>query len=245
MRIYRQKSGAMKVYIHSGDINEQKAIEILTNIASSIVLDSNWYNETNQWAREIAAKYNITVEKVAKITAILSPLCEWEMNKTKVLKVLDAWQHGEKISVHYRRNMDKVYSILENKNKTDEQLFGPKTGEFYRNILDPNNAQNNAVIDSIACSILLDCGELPGSYKIVSSEFAKAQQIYANVAQQFNVSVGQLQAATWVYARKQRNKSKNVGSLMLAEYEKLSFQNSAINPYRFARIIKIRMKSVD
>ena len=241
MRTFRQKNNNIKIYIHSGDIDEQKATQILTNIASSINLNSNWYSEANLWAKETTNKYNISIEQVAKITAILSPLCKWELNKIKVLQVLDAWQHGEKISVHFGKNMDKVYSVLENENKTDEQLFGPKTGEFYRNILNPDNTQNNAVIDSIACSILLDCADLPGSYKIAPTEFKKAQSIYANAAQKFNVSVGQLQAATWGYVREKRIKNKNITNLMLAEYDALSFQNSSINPYRLARIIKIKL----
>lgn len=233
MRVYKQDTqSTVKFAIHAHDIDIERSKDMLTELTLFVpTLNSNWYNEANVWANEVADTYNLSLEVVAKVTSILSPQTAWEDNQNRAVKVIHAWQVShKKVSCHTKKNMQKAYNVLNGNDVT----FGLKTDNFWKTIVNPSH--NKPVIDSIAMSCLLDLYDIPGSYGFSDKNYYKAVKVYNYVANSFNVNVSNLQASIWEYAREKKNNNFNMGIAALDLYN----CNGAthVNPYKFAEKLK-------
>lgn len=209
MRIYRQpKYKNVKFHIHSGDIEENYATKQLIAVALRADLrDKNWYQNAHDFAKELSEKYQISLDTVCQVIAVLSPMTEWGLNKRQATKCIESWTYGVEVpcSMNYAFTQ-KAYDILDGKRVLEDSQYSKKTYRFYRNILDVNN-QPNVCIDSHAVSVLVGFTNYTGSYKITGSEYLKAEKIYQQVAKLFNLKPGELQAIVWEQAKREKTES--------------------------------------
>jgi len=205
MKIFRQLSNnSIKVTVRKTDVDFNNAVATLREFASNVA-PSSWYYDANVWAKSVAQELDYSLETVCAVTALLSPLTEWELNKRRAYRVLVAWKDGQEISVHTKAAMTNVYACLRNQ----PFKFGVKTGPFYQNILNPDQI-NPVVVDSLAMSIVLGLGDLPGTYALKDNGLEVVQQVYETVAIEKNFIPSALQAATWEKANALRKNNRNI-----------------------------------
>lgn len=148
----------------------------------------------------VATDYDVPLEIVCNVTAILSPMTSWELNQKYTVKAIAQWKNNKRKSVHmFPTNTNKAYQILDGK----AIELGQKTGPFAHNLCYPNTS-TEVTIDSIAYRILIGMHYYSGTYKIALSECNLAKVIYTEVAQELNMLPSELQAMVWVQARKER-----------------------------------------
>lgn len=207
MRIFRQTSNnTIQITIQRQDINFTDCVDTLSEYAKD-AYDSDWYVDAHKWAADIAQKFNYPLETVVAVTALLSPLTEWNLNKRRAIRVLEAWNEGNKISVHTIQTMTQVYACL-----SGQQFnFGPKTGAFYDCIMRPYESKD-IVIDSLAASIVIGFGEIPGTYNLKENVLLMIKDVYREVARRYNVAPNRLQAATWEKANIARKSNRGLGA---------------------------------
>lgn len=207
MKIFRQASNqTIKININKTDINFNDCTTILSEYAQD-AFDSNWYVDANEWAVNVAQTLEYSIEQVVAVTALLSPLTEWNLNKRRAIRVLTAWKNDEKISVHTVNTMQQVYACLSG----EAFNFGPKTGAFYDCIMRPYESKD-VVIDSLAASIVIGFGEIPGTYNLKENVLLMVKDVYREVARRYNVRPNRLQAATWEKANIARKGNRGLGA---------------------------------
>lgn len=165
----------------------------------------DWYADAKNFAKQLSVKYQISIVKVAKVIAALSPRQRWETNKKMAELCIASWSSNlERPKVHVFSAMSNTaYAIL------DEKPFnlGPKVANFAANILGYDAL---VTVDSLAISIPLGLYEYAGSYKFKQPVYQFVESLYIHAAQVVGVSPSKMQAITWVVCRrlKAENKSK-------------------------------------
>jgi hypothetical protein len=165
----------------------------------------NWYSEANEFAHDLAAKYTLPVDTVARLIAVLSPLQKWERNKYYADLALR--EHAATGIVPrgchmLSMNVAKAQDLLDG----NGAKLGPKTEAFYKNIL---GCRESVTVDSVAASIAIGWSDMPGGYKMSNACFDTIAQAYHLAASIVQLSPSELQAVTWVIAR--RSKRANNG----------------------------------
>jgi phosphotransferase system HPr (HPr) family protein len=94
----------------------------------------DWYRQMREYGLAQAAKYNVPVPQAIGALAALSAGTEWQANKTKFERILQAQSQGKPFP--YSMNFDahrKAQAILSGQ-LTPEQAFAtsPKVGQFYQ-----------------------------------------------------------------------------------------------------------------
>ena len=232
MKIYRQSKvsyddngqpivingeGTIKTSVQYTDIDFAGCVATLIEYATD-AHRSNWYVDANFWAQSVAKQYGLSLKVVCDVTALLSPLTEWNLNKRRAERVFEAWQRGERISVSFKTAMVNVYNCLEGK----PFKLGPKTGCFAQAIFEPNNLDNLPVIDSLAMQIVLGLGDIPASVGFQEKSLELVQQVYVEAAKTYGVTPVSLQAATWVKANVRRKTNRNVIPTILGDAASMS-----------------------
>lgn len=218
MKIFRQPSSqTLKTTVQYSDIDFAGCVATLIDYAKD-TYTSNWYVDANFWAQSVAKQYNLSLKTVCDVTALLSPLTEWNLNKRRAERVFDAWQHGERISVSFKNAMTNVYNCLEGKPFN----LGPKTGCFAQVIFEPNNLENLPVIDSLAMQIVLGLGDIPASVGFKERSLQLVQQVYVEAAKVYGVTPVSLQAATWMKANVRRKANRNVIPNILGDADSMT-----------------------
>jgi hypothetical protein len=164
----------------------------------------NWYNKAHKYAKMLSEKYNVSLAKVCGIISALSPSTNWNKNIKDTEELLKG-NSTHKFSA-YGHNVLKAYKILNAALDMDVELFfslktGAKTLNFYRNILEPKNA-NYVTIDRHAYAIWIG-SEGSGEARITLKLYREIAQDYVKVAEQLRILPAQLQAVTWVAYREQ------------------------------------------
>lgn len=209
-------AGVIKTSIQHTDISFADCVTTLVEYAKD-AHSSNWYVDANVWAQSVAKLYNLSLKVVCDVTALLSPLTEWNLNKRRAERVFEAWQRGERISVSFKTTMSNVYNCLEGK----PFKLGPKTSCFAQAIFEPNNHENLPVIDSLAMQIVLGLGDIPASLGFKEKSLELVQQVYVEAARLYNVTPVSLQAATWVKANVRRKMNRNVIPTILGDNQSI------------------------
>lgn len=218
MKIFRQpKSQTIKTTVQHIDINFGDCVTTLIDYATD-AYSSNWYVDANFWAQSVAKQYYLPLKVVCDVTALLSPLTEWNLNKRRAERVFEAWRRGERISVSFKKAMENVYNCLDGQ----PYNLGPKTGCFAQAIFEPNNLDNLPVIDSLAMQIVLGLGDIPASVGFKTKSLELVQQVYVEAAKVYGVTPISLQAATWMKANVRRKANRNVIPNILGDSASMS-----------------------
>lgn len=138
----------------------QRLLGVYRSASTATVLDGrSWYQEAFQSCLEIADSYDLPVELVAALVAILSPNNSWEQNLDDASTVIEYYQYSGVENVYdckvltYNRNKEKAFSLLWEIDYDGTSydaavrayVRGPKVSAFHRAILGDRNA---LVLDS-------------------------------------------------------------------------------------------------
>lgn len=171
----------------------------------------NWYNDGHEFCKELATKYNLSLSQVCAVVSALSPGTNWEVNKRDAIGLIESYLDLRKYKhkfTTYGANVVKAQKILSGEiepGKAFSLKTGPKTYNFYRNLLEPNNP-DFCTIDRHAYTIAT--GETyksltPKQYKDIAMHYTKA-------AAKVGILPCQLQAVLWVDHRIKQEISFNI-----------------------------------
>ena len=109
--------------------------------SENIYNGSMWYANANIICKSLSKEYNITIETVAKVMAVLSPRNKWERNILDTKSVIVAHKNNidpKNIKVcTFNKNKFKAFNILSGKETIKPSA--KKTYSFYKNILLDDN----------------------------------------------------------------------------------------------------------
>jgi len=163
-----------------------------------------WYYYAHFYARKTANKYDVPITQVAGVLSALSPNNKWERNIIDAKHLIRDFKLGRdlkytKVST-YGANKTKAIRIL-NGEPVEKIILGPKTWNFYNNILHPSS-EDFVTIDFHALNIYLGSYETkPLSKKL----YDKVSKTYIQAAREIDLLPNQLQAITWVTWRKMKS----------------------------------------
>jgi len=183
----------------------------LANLSQAEILQaSDWYDEAQQEARQIAEKLDMPIYIVVGVMASLSPNNKWERNLVNAYELCKAFQDGQgmdsvKVST-YHKMKEKAWGILKEFPDYETvivRLSGKKIISFFRNIM----GEDDITIDGHAKNIYYNerVGLTHAKTSISIKEYAKLQKEYLTVAKEYDLLGRQLQAITWVAWKKKHN----------------------------------------
>lgn len=190
-----------KLKIKNKEYGQRHIINNIKRVYKETTEDSHFYDEAFDWCADIAKRSNISVFMVAGVLAALSPLREWENNKTLAY---DAIIHGN-IHGHFSNQVNKVKEILKGATIRDIEtiLKGIKTVNFFRNII--SSADSTSVtIDRHAIGIALNTYSIS---TISQKQYEFLADCYRKASAELNIIPKTLQATTWVFWREQKGYS--------------------------------------
>lgn len=170
-----------------------------------------WYTDANNYCKELAQRFNISIQQAAGLIATFSPQAGWVENKRYAVTYL------LNPSIQFRTLVQQIKAnkIATLKSETDiyyalstrGKAF--KTKAFYINILHPDIPMG-VTIDRHAIAI---CLQKPNNVFALGIEYSQLteiqykffEQCYFKAAKILNVLPHELQAITWVTYRRLRD----------------------------------------
>lgn len=170
----------------------------------------NWYLEANAYARELAARFNISLQQSAGVIAAFSPQAGWLENKRYAVSFL---LHPH-VRLRSQVQIDKAKKILTLISEADIyaalSINGTawKTKAFFLNILNPD-IQTEATIDRHAIAVCIqspsNVNPLPQKHGCLKpTQYKFFQTCYIKAANKLGILPQQLQAITWIVYRRLR-----------------------------------------
>lgn len=182
-----------------GDLERRRdnIVEMFRRASEDEILEGKaWYAETHNWCQARADEYGLTLETVAAIVAVLSPLQAWTQNKKSAKRVLAT---GSAVGCGLKSNCRKAEAILRGAAPLDV-LNGDKVLNFYQNII-TGGENDGATIDRHAVSIAegREVGDAErGKLLRTKRQYADYVEAYRAAALILGIHVAMLQAITWV-----------------------------------------------
>lgn len=98
----------------------------------------HWYTDQHNYLKDMAQHFDVSLNVVCGITAVLSPMVSWQENVNMTYRVLKfKGKVPKNIKMPgFRRNMNKALGIYRTK-QVFPHLSGPKVTQFYHNLLNP------------------------------------------------------------------------------------------------------------
>lgn len=167
-----------------------------------------WYEKANEYCKELAGRFAITIQQAAGIIAAFSPQAGWTENKRYAISFLlnptirlrSLVQDKKARKILKLKNEADIYNTLSINNKAY------KTKSFYLNILN-FDIQTDVTIDRHAVSICtqnIDNVYATAKFDPTKSQYYFFQSCYIKAAAQLDIFPHQLQAITWMVYRRIR-----------------------------------------
>ena len=172
------------------------------------------YDNMRGWCEGVADSYGLELFKVVGIFAAFSPQMAVDANKRLCLQFIRTGR-----AKHYGVLNAKAERILNAKeSEVPAILNGPKISAFYWNILHPID-DRRVTIDRHALACVLQTPKKvkaldDGVYQMTKLQFMRFEQVYMDVAKEFDIAPCQLQAILWETYRRLRS---------LRDYEDVPF----------------------
>jgi len=160
----------------------------------------DWYRK----ARGEGRKLGRTLHRGVGVIAALSPMTAWDTNIEQANKLAAVHAAGEPMPTEgygFTRNTVKAWRILEGERPLDV-LGGDKVRSFYRNML---GCDHSVTIDRWAVRIAL--GDPRHSGAVPSGQYEAMANAFRAVAARLDIGAHQLQAATWVWIRREHGRT--------------------------------------
>jgi hypothetical protein len=163
------------------------------------IIGLQWYSDQHNYLKDMASHFDVPMELVCGITAVLSPSISWQSNVNLTYHVL---KFKGKIPSNiktpcYRINLKKAIKIYKKK-RVFPTLSGPKVTQFYLNLLNPFD-DNNITIDSFMIGCFYDISDRKNVGKHAgkkSIEFLKSE--IKELAVKYDLLPLQFQAIVWI-----------------------------------------------
>ena len=161
----------------------------------------DWYSEAHDFAESLAVAYNVKLDKVAQVIAVLSPAVSWELNKKDANNLIAGFKQHIALDVRvstYGQNKAKAINVL-----TGAQVLQPsamKTFAFYTNILTAG-MNDNVTVDRHAYKALHNI-KRGGAVAPTKKEYEELEAAYQLLAEENNLTPPQFQAVVWVAYKK-------------------------------------------
>ena len=174
--------------------------------------DRQWYSRANRFCSRLAVTFGTDKARVIAVMAALSPGTHWDRNKQETRAMLEEWR-GQRTTglfpyTTYPANVKKARAILA---ATDRACYldlvkpipasGHKIGAFYRNILDPKDAEP-VTIDRHAIAICLGHAPGDGEQQLTGYRYRCYTAAYRKVAAERGMVPSEVQAITWAAYRR-------------------------------------------
>jgi len=134
----------------------------------------DWYRQGHTYCKSLSDKYNVLLVSVCGVMSALSPGTNWEQNKKDTVALLsDAKYHK---FTTYGQNVAKARRILTNGVAKFSPITGPKTYNFFFNLLEPDNPLF-VTVDRHAYTIATDqiyTGIHAAEYRRIAQRYIKA-----------------------------------------------------------------------
>jgi soluble lytic murein transglycosylase-like protein len=174
----------------------------------------NWYPDARSWAFLKAQQYGVEVDVVAAIISALSPRNEWSRNLLDADRLLMCYERGDHgpdfvNSATFKKNVWRAWMV---RAKLDSTIVmtSPKTRAFVDNITWPEG--ESVTIDTWAYRIAEGNLSLPAK-GLSRKNYDRYAGVYQRAARFVGLRPCELQAVTWVEARK-RVKILKRGSML-------------------------------
>lgn len=170
----------------------------------------SWYNDANNYCKELAQRFNITLPQAAGIIAAFSPQSGWVENKRYAVTYLlnpslQLRSEVQQLKAHKivtLKSETEIYNAL----STNGQAF--KTKAFFVNILNPDIV-TGVTIDRHAIAV---CIQKPDNVYALSKDYAQPTEqqykffetCYMAASKKLNILPHELQAITWLTYRRLR-----------------------------------------
>lgn len=165
-----------------------------------------WYAQAHQDCKDLAEKYNITLEQSCAIVAALSPRVAWAVNVACAEKCIIAWMRGlQPTDIHieaFRANRAKAWAILDNPHHDPKTYVGkpktaPKVRAFYECLLNPLTTREVCIDSWMARAATNDMGRTA----ITPKEFQAIAHEVALLADSYGIPPLVMQAIIWESVR--------------------------------------------
>jgi len=170
-----------------------------------------WYQGAHEHARKLADRYETTLETAMAVVSALSPRNKWSNNlkdaDTVLAAVYSGARHPFDLKVHTTyTNRDKAFSIEKTGNL--DLLTGAKVTAFFDNILNYKDS-TDVTVDVHAYRV--SQGDFDVKAKtLTDTEIVEIKNAYTEASQRIGLSPLEIQAVTWIVARRYR-KAKVTG----------------------------------
>jgi hypothetical protein len=187
-------------------ISSQNILKVYKQATPQEILDGmSWYERAHDSAVELSNKHGMPLDAVAGVIAALSPQTSWERNLFDADRLLAAFVRSAKSASQtkissYKSNRRKAVRIM--KAKSGENGFslttGPKTWNFYRNILNPTNNEF-CTIDRFAYGVASGRTlRTIDDIDLTAKRYRDTVKAYQDAARSVGILPHQMQAVCWV-----------------------------------------------
>lgn len=202
--------------------SEKKCINSILRFHSLATIDEikegiRWYEDANIYCKELANRFNISIQQACGIIAVFSPQAGWTENKRYALSFLlqpniknrSLVQMIKAKKILLLKSESEIYNIL----STREKAF--KTKAFFVNLLNPD-IPTGCTIDRHAIAICLQSPNntfpLDQRYgdNLTIAQYSFLENCYVKCAKDLGIFPHQLQAITWLTYRRIRDLKEHV-----------------------------------
>lgn len=173
-----------------------------------------WYFYAKNNVTNLSDKYDLPLETVAAVVAVLSPGNKWVANLSAANKLIDSYQEAKKDGVNlviktnaYPKNIEKAIKIL--KTGDVSLVTGPKVTIFFKSLVDPTSMSSNLVLDGHAINIWRGEKRKLKGIRLTNQQRKQMLEDYYTAANELGIPAQSLQAVTW-YIWKYTNKAPDV-----------------------------------
>lgn len=159
-----------------------------------------WYRKARAEGRALGRTLHCGVG----VIAALSPMQAWDVNIDLANRLAELHAAGEPMPTSgygFRANAAKAWAILDGARPLDI-LGGDKVRSFYRNML---GCSHSVTVDRWAVRIAL--GDPSHNGKVPNGEYEPMAQAFRNVAARLGITAQHLQAATWIWIRREHGRT--------------------------------------
>lgn len=155
-----------------------------------------WYTDAHTFAEGLAIVGGFDIDRVCGVIAVTSPTVGWEDQKQRIPLILGAYnegRHAYRIALGLRRNIEKAFDILKDGNF--DAISGKKVTSFFLNLL---GNQDAVTVDRWAFRVAtgLSVTQVPNCH------YDTIVAAYRSAAKRLGLPPRELQAITWVWARR-------------------------------------------
>lgn len=177
----------------------------------------HWYQDQHTYLKDMSEHFNIPLNVVCGITAVLSPMVSWQQNINMTYHILKfkGKMPGNIKMPGFRGNIRKAIKIYRTK-KIFPSLRGPKVTQFYLNLLNPFD-DSSITVDTFMLSCYYGITDKDNLHKYCTEKYINPVKAELKIlADKYSLLPLQMQATIWIsYHREVRSMQSYSGQLTL------------------------------